>query len=107
MKTRSITVQEADELSRRPEDHFFDRKAFAVSGRKLQKIVVGFANADGGEIVVGIADDNDKPLVERRWDGAATVEDFNAHLQAVFSLGPAVDVRYEFLECHGRPGLTL
>ena len=54
MKELTITEDEAFALCTRTEDHFFDRKAGALSGAKLQKIVVAFANADGGEAVVGV-----------------------------------------------------
>jgi ATP-dependent DNA helicase RecG len=80
------------------ESHFFDRKAAAISGQKLQKIVVAFANADGGEVVVGIADDEDQPDPTKRWCGTTTIEAFNGLLQAVHGLNPSVDVRYEFLK---------
>ncbi len=60
MHTRTISVEEALDLSIREESHFYDRKASAVSGKKVQKIGVAFANADGGEFVIGIADDEDE-----------------------------------------------
>jgi ATP-dependent DNA helicase RecG len=85
-------------LCQRAESHFFDRKAAAISGQKLQKIVVAFANADGGEVVVGIADDEDQPDPTKRWCGTTTIEAFNGLLQAVHGLNPSVDVRYEFLK---------
>lgn len=107
MKVREITEKEALELSTRAEDHFFDRKAIQLSGKKLQKIVVAFANADGGEVALGIADDSDEPDPVKRWAGAPSVEDFNGFLQSIFSLDPAVDVRYEILSCPGRNGLVL
>ncbi|WP_243369998.1 ATP-binding protein [Microvirga solisilvae] len=107
MRTSKISEADALTLSNRSEDHFFDRKAAKISGKKLQKIVVAFANADGGEVVVGIADDGDEPNPANRWQGLGTVEDYNGLLQALFSLNPAVDVRYEFLECDTKPGYVL
>ncbi len=107
MKVHRITEAEALELATRAEDHFFDRKAVQLTGAKLQRIIVAFANADGGEVAVGIADDKDEPDPVKRWSGNATVEEFNGLLQAVFSLDPAVDVRYEFLECEKRNGFVL
>ena len=38
------------------ESHFFDHKAKEVSGAKVQRALVAFGNADGGELAVGIAD---------------------------------------------------
>jgi len=100
MNERQISKVDALVLCQRAEGHFFDRKAAEISGVKLQKIVVAFANADGGEVVIGIADDDDEPDPVKRWSGQATVEDFNGLLQAVHVLHPSVDVRYEFLRCN-------
>ncbi len=100
MKERQISEDDALVLCRRVEGHFFDRKSAAIAGAKLQKIVVAFANADGGEVVVGIADDEDEPDPAKRWGGRATIEDFNGLLQAIHVLNPSVDVRYEFLKCN-------
>ena len=56
MITRYLTHDEAVAIASRDEGHFFDRKSSDVSGKALQKLVVAFANADGGEAVIGIAD---------------------------------------------------
>ncbi len=107
MKERQISEDDALALCRRPEGHFFDRKAAAISGQKLQKIVVAFANADGGEVVVGIADDKDEPDPTKRWAGYKTIEEFNSHLQAIHQLNPSVDARYEFLKSDARDTFVL
>lgn len=98
MKEREISEADALVLCKRAEGHFFDRKAAAITGQKLQKIVVAFANADGGEVIVGITDDKDEPDPTKRWGGLATAEDYNGLLQAIHSLNPSVDARYEFLK---------
>jgi ATP-dependent DNA helicase RecG len=38
------------------EDQWFDRKSFRIAPRELANVMVGFANADGGTLVVGIHD---------------------------------------------------
>lgn len=73
----------------------------------MQKIAVALGNADGGEFVVGIADDKDEPDVAKRWKGANQIEDFNGLLQALFDVSPSLDVRVEVLECPGKAGLAL
>ncbi|WP_139326353.1 RNA-binding domain-containing protein [Azonexus hydrophilus] len=73
METKTITAADALLLSTRQEDHFFDRKAAAIKGAKLQKIAVAFANADGGEAYVGIADEKDEPDPSKRWAGAPNI----------------------------------
>src|SRR5262249_45304254 len=77
MHTKVISAADALELSKRKEDHFFDRKAAAIKGAKLQRVAVAFANADGGEVLVGVADDKDEPDPVRRWNGAQNIEDYN------------------------------
>ena len=67
MRTRNIAEDEIIALSTRDESHFFDRKALGISGKKAQKIAVAFANADGGEFVVGISDDKEEPNPSKRW----------------------------------------
>ena len=95
MITREVTDEEVVALSTREESHFFDKKSSAVSGKGVQKIAVAFANADGGEFLIGIADDADAPNPEDRWQGVENIEELNSHLQALFALQPALDVRYE------------
>ncbi|MDW7555582.1 MULTISPECIES: helix-turn-helix domain-containing protein [Azospirillum] len=45
------------------EDHFFDTKGCKIQPAKLQETFVAFANADGGEIYVGVEDKNFKEIV--------------------------------------------
>lgn len=85
------------------EDDFFDRKAFGVKGDKLQKIAVAFANADGGEVLIGIKDEGDEHEPLKRWAGPDRIEDFNSALQAISEVRPAIDFRHEFLK---KPGIT-
>ena len=44
-------------LLRLPEDQWFDRKSARISPRSLAETLVGFANAEGGMVVVGLSDD--------------------------------------------------
>ena len=62
MQTKSLSKADAMALAQRAEDHFYDRKAAAIKGAKLQKVAVAFANSDGGEVYIGIADDKDEVL---------------------------------------------
>ena len=94
MHTRIIPDEEVLALTSRDESHFFDRKAAPISGKKVQKIGVAFANADGGEFVIGIADDKEEPKPIKRWQGVEKLEDLNGHLQALFEITPNLDLRY-------------
>ncbi len=107
MRTRILTKDEVLALATREESHFYDRKAKTISGKKVQKIAVAFANADGGEFVIGLADDGDQPNPLKRWQGANNLEELNAHLQVLFAVAPALDVRYEILRSDAYTGLIL
>jgi ATP-dependent DNA helicase RecG len=107
MQTRVISRDEALTLSSHEESHFFDRKAVQINGRGVQKVVVAFANADGGELLIGIADDKDEPDPNKRWQGVSKLEELNAHLQSIFEVKPSLDISYEFLKCETKPGYVL
>lgn len=107
MNIKTISIDEAYDLSSREESHFFDRKSFQIKGKKIQKIAVAFANADGGEFIVGIVDDRDEPDPSKRWQGASKIEDLNSHLQAAFEVTPSLDLKYEILKCEEKVGYTL
>jgi ATP-dependent DNA helicase RecG len=107
MNRKTLTSSDAALLETRDEDHFFDRKALLSSGKTVQKIGVAFANADGGEFVVGIADDEDEPTPSKRWQGASKVEDFNAYVQALSEIKPPLPAEYSVLDADSRTGLVL
>lgn len=90
------------------ESHTADLKAQEVAPAKLTRSLAAFANAEGGELFVGI--DEDKSTGVRTWRGFASVESANGHLQAldaVFPIGQFVD--YQFLRLPDEPqaGLVL
>lgn len=101
METKIISTTDALFISSRQEDHFFDRKAAAIKGAKLQKIAVAFANADGGEIYVGILDEKDEPAPEKRWVGTPNIEDYNQHIQSLTEIQPAIPMDLTFLRAEG------
>lgn len=107
MRSRTIAEEEILAFSTREESHFFDRKAFGISGKKAQKIAVAFANADGGEFLVGISDDKEKSNPSERWHGTTKLEDLNGLLQALFQVTPTLELKYEVLDSHSRPGQVL
>lgn len=103
METKTISAADALLLAAKPEDHFFDRKAAEIKGTKLQKIAVAFANADGGEAHIGIADEKDEPDPAKRWNGAKNIEDYNQHIQALTEVQPALPMDITFLKADGKP----
>lgn len=44
-------------ISSKPEDHWFDRKSFRIKPDALADAMIGFANADGGTLLVGVEQD--------------------------------------------------
>ena len=107
MKTVAITNAELTEIVNRDESHFFDTKAYDVNGKSVQKIAAAFSNADGGELIIGIRDKKEGVSLSERWEGIADVEKLNGHLQALFEVKPALDLKYEFLKWEGGQGYAL
>lgn len=54
--TREISTEELSRLLNTNEDHFFDIKSKDIAPSKLQETFVAFANADGGDIYIGLED---------------------------------------------------
>lgn len=106
---RNIKIDNDDALKllSREEGHFFDHKAFGIDGRSIQKVAVAFANADGGEIVVGIKDAKEESDLKKRWAGVESPEDFNGLLQALFEIHPTLSVTYDALFAEGYDGYLL
>lgn len=107
MLTRALETEEALSLIIRQEGHFFDKKSAKVSGASLQKIVVALANAEGGDVAVGIEDDKTSPNPEQRWRGLATMEDFNGLIQAVHETSPQVPASMSFMVARNLHGYVL
>lgn len=77
------------------EGHFCDFKSKEIKAKKISKHLSAFANADGGEIYIGI-DENDNEFI---WNGFSDPEDANSHIQVLeehFPLGG--ECEYSFLE---------
>jgi ATP-dependent DNA helicase RecG len=104
----SITTQQRDIIFATEEDHFNDVKAKEIKPSKLSESVSAFANAGGGEIFVGIAEDRNGNTKTRRWDGFSDVEGANSALQILNQIAPLSDFIFAtFLQCEGEVGLVL
>src|SRR5260370_12633518 len=89
------------------EGHFLDLKAKEIKPSKLTKAISAFANADGGEVYVGIAENVTLPF-PHKWEGFAKPEDANAHLQVFEKLFPlGEDYLYNFLSHPRQTGVIL
>lgn len=97
MQERKITKDEKNYFSKREESHFYDKKDKEIGGKKIQKIAVAFANADGGDFIVGIKDDRDEPDFTKRWIGEINKEAFNDVFQNLLEISPSIPYTPEFL----------
>jgi ATP-dependent DNA helicase RecG len=86
------------------EGHFSDMKSRAIAPGKLTKAISAFANADGGELYIGV-DERDGQF---SWSGFADEEAANGHLQIFEQLFPLGDgFQYDFLATPSEVGLVL
>ncbi len=82
-----------------------DLKAKEVRPAKLTKLLSAFSNADGGELYVGISENT--RTKERLWEGFATQEDANSHIQTLEEFFPLGEYSYIFLQSEGHRGYVL
>lgn len=87
-QTKTLTNDELIKLFEIEEDHFNDFKAKDISGKGFSKIVSAFGNASGGDVFVGIREENDTKI--KHWEGFSTIEDCNAFLQIIDSIGSII-----------------
>lgn len=102
-----ITDKQLLEVLSYTEGHFLDIKAKEIKPSKLTKTISAFANADGGELYIGIAENVTLPF-PHKWHGFAKPEDANAYLQVFESLFPlGEDYLYNFLSHPRQAGVIL
>lgn len=97
-----ITKDQANKIRLIDEGQFAEVKGIDIAPRDLTFILSAFANADGGDLYVGIDDKT------REWKGFKNIESANGHLQIFEELFPlGNEFQYEFLSCEGCSGLVL
>ncbi len=102
LKIERIYPTQAEKIRLLDEGQFADVKGREIAPKKLSSHISAFANADGGDLYIGITDK------ERLWKGFTNIEDANGHLQIFESLFPlGTDFQYEFLQCEGYQGIVL
>ena len=74
IQINQITDKQLQEVLSYTEGHFLDLKAKDVKPAKLTKTISAFANADGGELYIGIAENVTLPF-PHKWEGFAKPED--------------------------------
>jgi ATP-dependent DNA helicase RecG len=58
LEIKEVTDEQRERILRLQEGHFYDLKSKLVKPGKLGKHISGFANADGGELYIGIHEEN-------------------------------------------------
>ena len=106
ISVQQIESDQRDIILELDEGHFLELKSIDIGPAKLTRVISAFANADGGELYVGI--DENTASGERMWRGFANEEAANAHLQVFEQLFPlGRDFQAAFLECEEESGLVL
>jgi ATP-dependent DNA helicase RecG len=103
-----ITRSQAEKIIASEEGQYSDVKALEKKPSGLSEDISALANADGGELYIGIDEYAINGVKTRSWRGFSDAEAANAHVQVFDHLFPAgSDFQYEFLQCDGLPGLVL
>ncbi|MCO6487687.1 MAG: putative DNA binding domain-containing protein [Phaeodactylibacter sp.] len=109
IETREITAEQLKMILSYDEDHYKDLKSKRIAPGKLTRSLSAFANAEGGELFIGIEEVKQGDGVKKRvWDGFTDVEEANGHIQAFEELFPLSDeFSYTFLSVPTETGLVL
>ena len=102
VQIKQVQHSEAESIISSEEGHFLDLKSIHIAPYKLTQTICALANADGGEVYIGIED------TPRAWMGFAEMEDANGHIQIfdrLFPLGHGFF--YSFLKCDTQTGYVL
>ena len=106
IQTNKITFEQKRKILSTTEGHFIDLKSIDISPIKLEKHISAFANADGGDLYIGL--NEDKKNNKFSWDGFLSPEKANGHIQCLektFPLG--CGFFYSFISAKGEKGLIL
>lgn len=103
----TLSDSEARRVLEYEEGHFGDLKSRETSPSAISEAVSAFANADGGELFIGV-DEKDRERLPRRWRGFTRVEDANAHVQVLGELFPlGANYSFSFLQHGEKSGFLL
>lgn len=106
IKILEISNREKSKVLLLEEGHFCELKSIDIKPSKVTQSISAFANAEGGEIYIGI--DEHKSTGIRNWRGFSAPEAANGFIQAFEDLFPlGEDYSYDFLKPISGNGLVL
>lgn len=101
-----IDDEQADKIINVQENYLNDVKAIEIKPSKLSETISAFANSTGGDIYIGIDENNQNNT--RTWRGFADPEDANDIIHTAFSSHAFGNhIKFEFLKSLKHPGLVL
>jgi ATP-dependent DNA helicase RecG len=102
-----ITDKQLQDVLNYTEGHFLDVKSKDIKPAKLTRTISAFANADGGEVYIGLLENVTLPF-PHKWQGFSDPEEANGHIQAFENLFPlGEDYLYTFLSHTEQTGVIL
>ena len=106
IESYKLSDGEVQKLLACSEGHFLDLKSREIKPSKLSRTIAAFANAEGGELFIGIVEDKLNNL--RVWEGFENEEAANSHVQVFDEFFPVgADSTITHLFSDNLPGLVL
>jgi ATP-dependent DNA helicase RecG len=108
IETIEITDIQRDKILEIVENHFNDLKSKEITPAKLTRTLSAFANSVGGDLYLGIRENDHNGVQYRQWIGFTDEEEANGHIQVFEDLFPLGDqYSYNFLSNSNESGLIL
>ena len=108
IQTIEISNEQKGKILSLSENHFNDLKSKDISPAKLTKTISAFSNAVGGDLYIGIDENDFEGQQIRAWRGFTDEEEANGHIQIFEKLFPIGDYySYTFLSNSNEIGLVL
>lgn len=84
-----IKNRQVNQILQFHEGHFGDLKRKEIKPSKITQSLSAFANADGGDLYIGIGEhETNEGVKERFWDGFKDIEEANGHIQTIQEFFP-------------------